>query len=454
MGVVMTPVPDGRHRAAAVAAIVSTAAGVALLAIGVGAEVGRLLASAALLALAVFVAWYAVTRVGWRRTAASIVCVATTVALVIVVVLGERGNATVAVAGIALLAAGAALGRWALGRNVRTLKAEPTAGTPVPAAVRPVLLINPRSGGGKAERLGLVRECGDRKIESVVVSAGDDIEALARDAIQRGADVIGMAGGDGSQAIVASVAASCGVPMVVVPAGTRNHLALDLGLDRDDVMGALDGFVEAVERPIDLADVNGRAFVNNVSLGVYASIVRSPEYRAAKVETTLSTLPTVLGRGSSPFDLTFIGADGARRHGARLIQVSNNPYGGASLGLGSRPRLDTHRLGVIALEIDDDRDAMRFLSAIAERHPERFGGFAEWAPATFEVTSASAVDAGLDGEPLTIEPPLRFSIRPEPLRVRLPLHAIGESPAGRRLDARSAAKGLWRVALGRPAVAA
>ncbi len=116
-----------------------------------------------------------------------------------------------------------------------------------------------------------------------------------------------MAGGDGSQAVVASVASERGVAMVVVPAGTRNHFALDLGLDRRDVVGALDAFGEARERRIDLGDVNGRAFVNNVSLGLYAKIVRSPEYRDAKIETTLSALPTMLGPGSRPFDLKFSG---------------------------------------------------------------------------------------------------------------------------------------------------
>jgi diacylglycerol kinase family enzyme len=311
----------------------------------------------------------------------------------------------------------------------------------------------PRSGGGKAERFGLVQACRERGIEPIVLSPSDDLPSRARDAIERGADVVGMAGGDGSQAVVASITASCGVPMVVVPAGTRNHLALDLGLDADDVIGALDAFGEAVERHIDLGDVNGRAFVNNVSLGVYASIVRSPEYRDAKVETTLATLPMVLGPGSAPFDLSFVGPDGRMRDGALLVQVSNNPYARTPVAATSRPRLDTHRLGVIALEIDDDRGAMRFLSALAERHPERFDGFAAWTPTTFEVCSARAVDVGLDGEPLTIDPPLCFSIRPEPLRVRLPLHAIGESPAERRLDARSAIRGLWRVALGQPAVA-
>lgn len=70
----------------------------------------------------------------------------------------------------------------------------------------------------------------------------------------------------------------------MVPAGTRNHLATDLGLDRGSVLGALNAFAAAVERRIDLGQVNGRVFVNNVSLGLYAQIVRSPEYRDAKVE--------------------------------------------------------------------------------------------------------------------------------------------------------------------------
>ena len=133
-----------------------------------------------------------------------------------------------------------------------------------------------------------------------MLQPGDDMLDLARDAIDRGADVIGMAGGDGSQALVASVAAERGIPMVVIPAGTRNHLALDLGIDRDDVVGALDAFDAAVERPMDLAEVNGHVFVNNVSLGLYAAIVQSPEYRDAKADTTLSALPRLLGPGSQP----------------------------------------------------------------------------------------------------------------------------------------------------------
>jgi diacylglycerol kinase family enzyme len=339
------------------------------------------------------------------------------------------------------------LARFALDRTIRAFKARDTPGRPVGPAERGVLIMNLRSGGGKAERFDLVEACRRRGIRPVVLEPGDDLKDLAREAIADGADVIGMAGGDGSQALVATVAAEQGVPMVVVPAGTRNHLALDLGLDRDDVVGALDAYASAVERTVDLADVNGRVFVNNVSLGLYATIVASPEYRAAKVDTTLAMLPNLLGPGTKPFDLRYRGPNGQVHEGAHIIQVSNNPY---RKGSGSRPRLDTGKLGVYALEIRDDRAAAGLLTAIAAGDPERFSGFNRWETETFEVASSAPVDVGLDGEALVLDAPLRFSIRPAALLVRLPTDAIGLSPAARKLGARPALRSLWTIALGRP----
>ena len=179
--------------------------------------------------------------------------------------------------------------------------------------------MNPKSGGGKAGRFGLVAECQARGIEPVVLEPGDDLVALAEDAVARGADVIGMAGGDGSQALVATVASKHGLPHVVVPAGTRNHLALDLGLDREDVVGALDAFEDGVEHVVDLATVNGRVFVNNASVGLYAKIVQAPEYRDAKVKTAANMLPDLLGPDAEALDLRFSGPelrDGAAEQSA------------------------------------------------------------------------------------------------------------------------------------------
>ena len=288
----------------------------------------------------------------------------------------EGGRSAVfAVARVLMLAAAILLARFALGRDARSLKRATSPGSAVPPAVHGVLIVNLKSGGGKVEQHHLVEDCHQRGVEVVVLRPGDDLDQLARTAIDAGADVIGMAGGDGSQAVVANVASERGVAMVVVPAGTRNHLALDLGLDRRDVVGALDAFGEARERRINLGDVNGRAFVNNVSLGLYANIVRSPEYRDAKIETTLSALPTILGPGSRPFDLNFSGPSGEHHAGAHLIQVSNNPYG---RGSSTRPRLDTGQLGVLTLEIDDDKAFGAFLAVTTTGKPERFPGFTAW----------------------------------------------------------------------------
>jgi diacylglycerol kinase family enzyme len=354
------------------------------------------------------------------------------------------------VARILALAIAVGLAKHALGTTQVALQQTETPGAPVPPAARGILFMNLKSGGGKAERFHLVDECRSRGIEPVVLERGMDwLETVRQKAASGDYDVLGMAGGDGSQAMVGTVAAEFGLPMVVVPAGTRNHLALDLGLDREDVVGALDAYGEAVERQMDLADVNGHVFVNNVSLGLYAAIVRSPEYRDAKVDTTLSTLPKVLGPDTEPFDLRFAGRDGVEYRGAHVVQISNNPYGSTAGGLGSRPRMDTHQLGVIALVLGKEGGAASFLAALATGHPERFQGLASWATPTFEVTSGAPIEIGLDGETEVMDPPLRFSIRPSPVRVRLPKHAIGYSPAALSLGLRDAMRELWGVVLGR-----
>jgi len=350
--------------------------------------------------------------------------------LVAVSVLAADGEGGGLGSRVGLLAASTALSRYALRRDANALKALRVPGTAVGAARQGVLIMNLKSGGGKAEQFGLVDECRRRGIEPVVLQPGDDLLELAQTAIDRGADVIGMAGGDGSQALVASVAMRANIPLVCIPAGTRNHFALDLGLDREDGVGALDAFDEAVERRIDLAEVGGRVFVNNVSLGVYAKIVQSPEYRDAKRQTTASMLPELLGPDAEPFDLHFVGPDGSQHDGAQIIQVSNNPYVLTSLaGFGSRARLDTGELGIAAAEINGAPDIPTFIAAESAGRLEGFGGWTEWTAPTFTVESGGPVEAGVDGEALQLDPPLVFRILPGAVRIRIPHSAPGYSPA-------------------------
>jgi Diacylglycerol kinase catalytic domain len=262
----------------------------------------------------------------------------------------------------------------------------------------PVLLINPRSGGGKAERYELEAECRLRRIEPVVMTKGDDLASLAVEVVSSGADVIGMAGGDGSQATVAAVASSHDLPYVCIPAGTRNHFALDIGVDRDDVVGALDAFHYGSERRIDLGRVNGRIFVNNASLGLYGRIVQAPEYR-----DVIEMLPDLLGPDTTPFDLQFSDPGGTTYQWARLVLISNNRYLLDPLRTkGTRGTLDDGTLGVIVVP-----------DAPPPPHPK------EWSTPLFEIHSGSAIDVGLDGEALQMDPPLRFESLPGALRIRI-----------------------------------
>src|SRR5258708_17242357 len=178
-----------------------------------------------------------------------------------------------------------------------------------------------------------------------------------------------MAGGEGSEALVASVSARHDGPYVCVPAGTRNHFALDVGLDRSDVVGTLDAFADGVERRIDLAAVNGRTFVNNASLGLYAEVVQSPDYRDAKLKTAAEILPDLLGPDATQLDLRYTGPDGEAQRTAHLILVSNDPYQlDYAGGRGTRARIDRGVLGIVAVVIPDAAAARDFVVVRAAGH--------------------------------------------------------------------------------------
>jgi diacylglycerol kinase family enzyme len=292
----------------------------------------------------------------------------------------------------------------------------------VPAPTHPVLLCNPWSGGGKVQRSGLVELASSLGIESKVLDHGLELEQLARDAIQEGADCVGMAGGDGSQALVSSIAVEHGVPFVCVPAGTRNHFALDLGLDRSDPRKSLYAFRDAVERRVDYATVNGRFFVNNVSLGIYATIVQQDGYREAKAQTSMTLLPELLGKTEEPFDLQFTAFDGREVDGSFLIMVSNNPYVlGASSDVSQRRRLDSGQLGVFAVSAATGVQAAEVVTLALAGRGAGSGHSFEFTTTEFEVRSRSGkAYVGIDGEALELDTPLTFRIYPRGLRMLVP----------------------------------
>jgi diacylglycerol kinase family enzyme len=421
-------VPLGRR----VTAVVALLAPLAVLAVVVVALVRRpltLVLAVACVSIGVGAAAYAITRTGIRRTLAAVLAVLA-LATAVVLLFAAAGGVLVLGLVVALLLLGAAATRHALGRDIKSLKSSPTPGTAVGPAARPVLLMNPKSGGGKVERFNLVEEARRRGVEPVVLAPGDDLLQLAERAVAGGADVVGMAGGDGSQALVASVAAAHDVGFVCVPAGTRNHLAMDLGLDRDDVVAALDAFGEAVERRIDLGLVGDRVFVNNATAGLYAKIVQSSAYRADKVGTALELLPAMLGPDATPFDLRFTGPDGTEHASAHLILVSNDRYQlGSGEGFGSRRTIDGGNLGIVAATFRSSAELARLLESGATGRNWRPPGWMEWAAASFQLESDQPVEIGIDGEAMVLDPPIRFRTLPGALRVRIPLGAPGYSPA-------------------------
>ena len=307
-----------------------------------------------------------------------------------------------------------------------------------------MLFVNQRSGDGAAGRAGVVERARDRGIKVVVLDPGQSLIALVDQAVAGGADALGMAGGDGSLAVVAAAAAAHGLPFICVPAGTRNHFALDLGVDRHDVAGALDAFSDGFERRIDLAEVNGRAFLNNVSLGIYGEAVRHPAYREAKVRTLVETAESVLGPSGKTPELRLVDDAGREHAQLAVVLVSNNPYALDSPVPGTRPALDSGNLGILVLDTPGDG------------HPP---GRA-WSAPDFEVSAPAPVHAGIDGEAVLLSAPLlRFTIRPAVLRVRISSRHPGASPSARlspadateeRVPGRSPARQCRRPGTPRP----
>jgi diacylglycerol kinase family enzyme len=416
-----------------VAAVVALLVGAATVVLGVAVSVSQFPRGLGLLGcvlIAGVAAWYGVLRRGFARLAGLYIAgVALVGAVVLVVVGGKFGVDLLVVVGLLVTLAAA--------RASFAVHAELPPATP---PEHPVLFFNPLSGGGKAERFALAKEARDRGIEPIELKGGDELETLVRGAVARGADGLAMAGGDGSQAIVAAIAAEYSLPYACVPAGTRNHFALDLGVDRDDVVGALDAFVVGGERLVDLAEVNGRVFVNNVSLGLYAEAVQRTGYRAAKIRTLLDTVPDALGDSGSDLDMRWNGPGGHDHRGGAAVLVSNNRYRlGRAVGSGTRPRIDDGLLGITVLGAPADGARRRL------QRPWR-----EWSAPSFEVDADRPLPAGVDGEALVLDAPLRFRIRAGVLRVRIAHQHPGSSPSAMAPEGiRDGLVELVRIVLGR-----
>jgi len=334
--------------------------------------------------------------------------------IAVIVVYAFRGVLWVATASAAAWLLASMTARLALARD-RTDWRMPEHPAEPPAR-HPYMIMNPKSGGGKVEKFDLKRKAEDLGAEVFVIGGPEpvDVAEVARKALARGADLLGVAGGDGTQALVAGIAAEHGVPFVVISAGTRNHFALDLGLDREDPSACLDALSDGVELRVDLGMINGQVFVNNASFGAYAEVVETPAYRGDKLNTTLNLLPDLL-QGHRGARLS-ARAGGAEIKSPQALLVANNLYGtGDIAGLSRRARLDRGMLGVVGVKVRSARQAVDLLRG------KRAAGLKVLTTKKIEISAdAAEIPVGIDGEAVSMQTPVTCTIAPSALRVWVP----------------------------------
>ncbi|MEV1081195.1 diacylglycerol kinase family protein [Streptomyces sp. NPDC050211] len=371
-----------------------------------------LVAAAAGLAVTAAAVWWTLTLRGPVRAAAAVLAVA--VPAVLVVLFAATFFWALPLS-LALWAVAVWAGRYALrGTGDHRSRVMRERRTPPPR--RPFLIMNPRSGGGKVTRFDL-KDKAERLGARVVLldpESPHDVAALARDAVAYGADLLGVAGGDGTQALVAAVAAEHDIPFLVISAGTRNHFAMDLGLDRADPATCLDALTDGVEVRVDLGFAGRHPFVNNASFGAYAAVVQSPAYREDKIGTSLDLLPDLLTRQQGPRLTARAGV--STLTDPQAVLVSNNPYRTDDpFGFGRRERLDSAALGVLGVRVDSAAEAAALLL-----DPEPDGLTILTAPEVVIDADRAEIEVGLDGEALVLPTPVHCRIAPGALRVRLP----------------------------------
>jgi diacylglycerol kinase family enzyme len=407
---------------------------VPLAAIGFKASLAVAVTGVVGLALTVAGLWWALTHKGLVRWLA--VALAVLAPLVVLVLYISRDLLWVLLVALALLGGAVVAGRAALGREAVP---EKMGEHEVPPPRRPYLIMNPRSGGGKVTRFGL-KDKAEALGATVALLEGPgmvDVAELARAAVANGADLLGVAGGDGTQALVAGIAAEHNLPLLVISAGTRNHFALDLGLDREDPSRCLDALADGVELRIDLGVIGGRPFVNNASFGAYAAIVQSPAYRDDKRHTTTEMLPDLLvGHSGSRLVAR---AGNVTIEGPQAVLVSNNVYGTDDIaGLGRRARLDRGTLGMLAVTVNSAVQAAGLLRGQSSRGLTRLAG-----PEIVVDADTAQIPVGVDGEALMLDTPVRCVVQPAALRVRVPRDRPGVPDPTPAMDW----KRLWQMAL-------
>lgn len=295
----------------------------------------------------------------------------------------------------------------------------------------PYLIINPKSGNGRAQKAGLAGAAKRMGIKVIVTKRGQDIQKLARDAIADGADVLGISGGDGSIGAVAKVAMQHDLPLVVLPGGTRCHFARDLGMDPRYLIDALMGFT-GVERRVDVGDINGRIFLNNVSLGAYADIVDHPEYREQKLAVTRKVLQEIVAGKKSAYPMRFSTPEGSVTEAVQVLIGVNRYTSMKVLELGHRERMDEGVLQVnVVLRLTDAfiGRLLRSLSLDRLRGKMAVEDFQQFDTKKLRIKNREKkMVVGVDGEREEYKTPIVVSCRPGALKLCVPAEGVRPRP--------------------------
>jgi diacylglycerol kinase family enzyme len=282
--------------------------------------------------------------------------------------------------------------------------------------------------------IGAGAEVFERKLTETFTSAGHDITVETvepkeiggrfRDAARRGYDALIIGGGDGSVNAAAEVLLDHRTALGILPLGTMNRLARDLGLSAD-VDAALRLLAQAEPGKIDVGEVNGHIFLCNSFIGLPPMVTeRRAKLRGRPLVERLkgyAAMPMEIARGARRLAILVDDEEAPRAHRALTIVVSNNAYSeGANLFL-KRRALDEARLG---LYISKHRTVPRTLWLLLRASLGLWKGDPDLEARELEKVTIHSKNKRLrvanDGELLTLETPLQYRIRPKALTVLVP----------------------------------
>lgn len=256
-----------------------------------------------------------------------------------------------------------------------------------------------------------------------LAKTGAEIESLAKHAVESDAEIVVAGGGDGTISTVAARLAKTGKTLGVLPLGTLNNFSKDLGIPQD-LTGAVHIIATGEKRLIDLAEVNGRIFVNNSSIGLYPRIVlrRERQQRLGSGKWNAAFWAALRIFRISPFLKVRITIDGKRfLRKTPFVFVGNNDYEMDLYNIGRRPRLDDGKLSVYYLH-----HGGRWGVTLLVYHTI-FGRLRQWKD--FEEVSTEEISietrrrrlpVAFDGEVRILDTPLHYRIRPKALSVIVP----------------------------------